>query len=86
MKQFTLHLFVRSGWEGGAVTDEKGGSRKRGVRTPYPPPPGHAYAVYTIKASDPSFPHQKKKPNYNHPPCRVRIGLKVVQVIPWGSQ
>ena len=32
--QFTLHLSVRSGWVEGGVTDEKGGSRKRGGQDP----------------------------------------------------
>ena len=38
---------VRSGWVGGGVTDEKGGSRNRGGQDPLTPPPsGHAYARY----------------------------------------
>ena len=47
-KQFTLHLSVRSGWFGGGITDEKGGSRKRGGQDPLTPPPpsGHAYDGY----------------------------------------
>ena len=34
-----LHLSVRSGWVGIGVTDEKGGSRKRGGQAPLTPPP-----------------------------------------------
>ena len=35
---------MRSGWVEGGITDEKGGSRKRGGSgPPEPPPSGHAY-------------------------------------------
>ena len=30
---------MKSGWVGGGITDEKGGSRKRGGQDPLTPPP-----------------------------------------------
>ena len=40
---------MRSGWVGGGVTDERGGSRKRGGPDPLTPPPsGHAYGPLPV--------------------------------------
>ena len=47
-----LHLSVRSGWVGGGVTDEKGGSGKGGGgQDPLTPPSGHAYGVLIMPLS-----------------------------------
>ena len=39
---------MRSGWVGGGSHMKRGGPGKGGVRTPDPPPPGHACDLYKV--------------------------------------